>query len=94
MIPFLLIRTPPTWRDSSTSYVLEVDRLAAPHRVEQTARDLLEAAPDAVVAVDGRGRIALINAAAEQLYGYRRDELVGQPEEMLLPRGAARAACR
>src|SRR6266704_3822650 len=46
---------------------------------------LLEAAPDAMVCVDGDGRIALVNAQAERLFGYHRDELVGQPVEMLVP---------
>ena len=46
---------------------------------------LLEAAPDAMVCVDGDGRIALVNAQAERLFGYRRDDLVGQPVEILVP---------
>jgi PAS domain S-box-containing protein len=46
---------------------------------------LLEAAPDAMVCVEGDGRIALVNAQAERLFGYRREELVGQPVEMLVP---------
>ena len=46
---------------------------------------LLEAAPDAMVCVGGDGRIALVNAQAERLFGYGRDELVGQPVEILVP---------
>jgi PAS domain S-box-containing protein len=46
---------------------------------------LLDAAPDAMVCVDGDGRIALVNAQAERLFGYGRDELVGQPVEILVP---------
>ena len=46
---------------------------------------LLEAAPDAMVCVDGDGRIALVNAQAERLFGYSRDELVGQLVETLVP---------
>jgi PAS domain S-box-containing protein len=49
---------------------------------------LLEAAPDAILLVDGTGRIALVNAQTEALFGYRRDELVGQPVERLIPDGA------
>jgi PAS domain S-box-containing protein len=48
-------------------------------------RALLEAAPDAMVIADGQGRIALVNAQAERLFGYARDELVGQPVELLMP---------
>jgi len=49
---------------------------------------LLEAAPDAMVCVDGNGRIALVNAQAERLFGYGRDDLVGQPVEILVPDSA------
>jgi PAS domain S-box-containing protein len=45
----------------------------------------LEAAPDAVVIIDADGRIALVNAQTELLFGYSREELLGQPVERLLP---------
>ncbi len=47
--------------------------------------ELLEALPDAVVAVDGEGTIVQINSQAEELFGYDRDELIGQKVEMLVP---------
>ena len=46
---------------------------------------LLEAAPDAMVCVEGDGRIALVNAQAERLFGYQREELIGQQVEILVP---------
>ena len=46
---------------------------------------LLEGAPDAMVCVDRRGRIARVNAQTERLFGYQRDELVGEPVEILIP---------
>ena len=58
---------------------------------EETYRALLDAAPDAIVAVEGAGRIVLANRQAESLFGYRRDELLGQPVEILVP-GTVRAA--
>jgi len=52
---------------------------------------LLEATPDAMVCIAADGRIALVNAQAERLFGYERGELIGQPVEILVPE-AARAA--
>jgi PAS domain-containing protein len=46
---------------------------------------LLEAAPDAIVIVDGTGQIVLVNEQAEQLFGYDRAALIGQMVEVLLP---------
>ncbi len=48
-------------------------------------RALLEAAPDAMVIVDGEGHILLVNARTEQLFGYPREELIGKPVEVLVP---------
>src|SRR5260370_35515716 len=44
-----------------------------------------EAAPDAMVCVAADGRIALVNAQAERLFGYQREELVGQQVGVLVP---------
>jgi len=48
-------------------------------------RDLVESAPDAVVIADADGRVVLVNAQTEALFGYGRHELLGMPVEMLLP---------
>lgn len=48
-------------------------------------RRILESAPDAMVIADAQGLIVLVNAQTERLFGYRRDELVGQPVEILVP---------
>jgi PAS domain S-box-containing protein len=46
---------------------------------------LLEAAPDAMVVIDQRGSIVLVNAQTERVFGYARDELLGEPVDMLVP---------
>src|SRR5215469_4403120 len=52
---------------------------------ERRAEDLLEAAPDAMVVVDQAGRIVLVNAQTERLFGYPREAILGQPVEVLIP---------
>jgi diguanylate cyclase (GGDEF)-like protein/PAS domain S-box-containing protein len=63
----------------------EQQLIAERHRADRKFEDLLEAAPDAIVVVDSEGVIRLINRQTEVLFGYGRDELLGQPIEALLP---------
>jgi PAS domain S-box-containing protein len=63
-------------------------------RIERRFRELLEAAPDAIIEVDREGRIVLLNLVTEKLFGYRREELLGQPVELLVPGGVRDAHVR
>jgi PAS domain S-box-containing protein len=63
--------------------------LSASKESEAKYRGLLEAAPDAMVVVNHDGEIVLLNAQAERTFGYRRDELVGQPVTNIIPKGFA-----
>jgi len=55
-------------------------------RAEERFRQLIRAAPDAMVIVDESGTIVLINDQTERLFGYTSRDLVGQPVELLIPK--------
>ena len=57
--------------------------------MEGRYRGLLEAAPDAMVVVNQAGEIVLLNVQAENQFGYRRDELLGQQVTNIIPEGFA-----
>jgi PAS domain S-box-containing protein len=60
-------------------------RLGEERATDATTRGLLEAAPDAMVIVGQDGRIVLVNGQTEKLFGHKREELIGQPIEILVP---------
>ena len=64
-----------------------VDQATLRFAAERRFQRLLEAAPDAILEIDGDGRIALANETAERMFGYGRDELAGGNVEMLVPAG-------
>src|SRR5262245_54810035 len=73
--------------------VAELERAADEHKhteqalrqSEGRARALLESASEAIVIIDGDGHIILVNAQAEAMFGYPREELIGRPLELLVP---------
>jgi PAS domain S-box-containing protein len=54
-------------------------------RSEEKTQTLLASITDAIVGVDGSGRIALVNDRTEELFGYTEQDLTGRPAELLLP---------
>ncbi len=48
-------------------------------------KHLLESAPDAMIIIDDHGKMSIVNGQAERMFGFSRDEMLGQPIEMLMP---------
>lgn len=73
-----------------TDEIRLADELNATHIYTQTLEEkfhgLLEATPDATVIVDGSGKILLVNAQTEKLFGYNRDSLAGKSVDILVPK--------
>jgi PAS domain S-box-containing protein len=62
-----------------------IENLLRERLSDKGLQGFLEAAPDAVVIANQEGRIVQINGQTERLFGYGRDELLGQPVEILMP---------
>jgi protein-histidine pros-kinase len=54
-------------------------------RASRKFKDLLEAAPDAIVIIDRHGKIVIANSQADAMFGHARSELIGQDLEFLVP---------
>jgi PAS domain S-box-containing protein len=73
-------------KDGRPSLVSGIARdITEQKHAELKFRGLLEAAPEAMIIVDGASRIQLVNAQTLQLFGYTREELMGQSFEQLIP---------
>ena len=69
-----------------TNLVMSAVRdISARSKADQQFKQLLESAPDAIVIVDGTGKIIIVNSQTQKLFGYSREELVGRSIELLLP---------
>ena len=52
---------------------------------EERFRKVIESSPAAIILMDGEKRISLLNLQTEKLFGYSREELIGQTAEKLIP---------
>ncbi len=59
--------------------------ISSRRKSQQQFRALLESAPDAMVILDERGKIQLVNAQTERMFGYQREALIGKSVEVLIP---------
>jgi protein-histidine pros-kinase len=71
--------------DDAKLVMSAVRDVSARYEADQQFKQLLESAPDAMVIVDGTGKIIIVNSQTQKLFGYSRAELVGQSIELLLP---------
>jgi PAS domain S-box-containing protein len=63
----------------------EIEDITQRERAEKMFRRVVESAPNAIIMVNSEGRMVLVNSQTEKYFGYRRDELLGKPIEMLIP---------
>jgi len=77
--------TPLSENNRITGAVVSVRDITERKLVEENFLDLLENAPDAMVFVDSAGQIKRVNSKTEELFGYRRSELIGESIEILVP---------
>lgn len=82
----LLVRLVPQALALPSPDALQAEVVRREH-AETRFRSLLEAAPDAIVVADHRGRIILVNARMKEIFGYERSELMGQQIDLLVREG-------
>ena len=69
----------------SYSQARSVDILDPKDRAAQVLRALIDSAVDGIIVIDAQGRVETFNPAAERLFGYRQQEVVGRNVTMLMP---------
>jgi len=71
--------------DSSPLFIAYLRDITERKAAEDRFHMAAEAAPSGMIMADEQGRVILVNAHAEKLFGYSREELIGQPVDMLVP---------
>lgn len=71
--------------DNGIGYVAFVKDISKERRAKEEINQVLEQAIDAVVSIDKNNNVTLFNTAAERLWGYQRDEVLGHNVKMLVP---------
>jgi PAS domain S-box-containing protein len=75
----------PIETDEGTMVLSAIVDISARRRSEERFRLVVESAPNAMVMINAGGRIEMVNTQTERVFGYGREELLGQPVEMLVP---------
>jgi PAS domain S-box-containing protein len=75
----------PIETEEGTMVLSAIVDISARKKLEERFRQVVESAPNAMVMIDAKGRIVMVNTQAERVFGYERTELLEQPVELLVP---------
>jgi len=75
----------PIETDDGIKVLSAITDISARKRMEERFRQVVEAAPNAMVMVNKVGIVEMVNNQTERIFGYSRDELLGQSIDILLP---------
>ena len=81
---YVLLSATPAFADSGELEEVRLTLIDVTERKinEKRIEALMESAPDAMIVINPQGEVLLVNSRVEQVFGYRRDELLGRKIEM------------